>query len=170
MQLAFLWYSNYDAERHSSVIPSSSALLYATSPVDEGWYRLGDVLILTDLKRIQTPHSLLWGFGGDKTFTTCWSGGRVQVWVQVRAPAGPISKCHLEITPEGYSRRQSKVLTANQWPSSWGRAPAQLGWVGRASTKTGVSESAAGQSLRAATGLLEEKLLALFFDTEVLLT
>ena len=34
------------------------------------------------------------------------SGGKVQVWVQVQAPA-----CHLEITSEGYSRRQSKVLT-----------------------------------------------------------
>ena len=34
---------------------------------------------LTDLKRIQTPHSLFWDFGADKTFTTRWSGGRVQV-------------------------------------------------------------------------------------------
>ena len=34
---------------------------------------------LTDLKRIQTPHSLFWGFRADKTFTTRWSGGRVQV-------------------------------------------------------------------------------------------
>ena len=38
----------------------------------------------------------------DKTFTTSWSGGRVQVWAEVQAPA-----CHLAITPEGYSRRQS---------------------------------------------------------------
>ena len=59
---------------------------------------------VTDLKRIETPHSLCCDFGGYKTFTTRWSGGRVQVWVQVRAPAG-----HLAITPEGCSRRQSKV-------------------------------------------------------------
>ena len=52
---------------------------------------------LTDLKRIQTPHTLFWDFWADKPFTTIWSGGRVQVWVQVWAPA-----CHVEITPEGY--------------------------------------------------------------------
>ena len=57
---------------------------------------------------------------------------RVQVWVQVWAPA-----CHLAITPEGCSRRQSVVFTSNEWPSSWGSAPAQLGLVGRASTYTG---------------------------------
>ena len=36
----------------------------------------------TDLKRIQTPHSLPRDFEqtkSDKAFTTCWSGGRVQV-------------------------------------------------------------------------------------------
>ena len=37
----------------------------------------------------------------DKTFTTRWSGSRIQVRVHV---------CHLAIKPEGYSRRQSKVL------------------------------------------------------------
>ena len=34
---------------------------------------------VTDLKRIQTPHSLCCDFGGYKTFTTRWSGCRVQV-------------------------------------------------------------------------------------------
>ena len=34
---------------------------------------------VTDLKRFETPHSLCCDFGGYKTFTTCWSGGRVQV-------------------------------------------------------------------------------------------
>ena len=34
---------------------------------------------VTDLKRIQTPHSLCCDFGGYKTFTTRWSGGTVQV-------------------------------------------------------------------------------------------
>ena len=89
-----------------------------------------------DLKRILIPHNLFRDFGAGKTSTFRWSGCRVQVWVQVRAPAG-----HLTITPEGYSRRQLvlriKFWLQNQWPSSWGRAPAQLGRVGRASTNTG---------------------------------
>ena len=34
---------------------------------------------VTDLKRIETPHSLCCDFGGYKTFTTRWSGGTVQV-------------------------------------------------------------------------------------------
>ena len=49
----------------------------------------------TDLKRIETPHSLCCDFGGFETFTTRWSGGRVQVWVQVWAPAS-----HLAISPK----------------------------------------------------------------------
>ena len=52
-------------------------------------------------------NTLYSGFGADKTFTTRWSGRRVQVWVQFRGPAS-----HLAITPEGYSKRQSKVMTA----------------------------------------------------------
>ena len=40
----------------------------------------------TDLKRIWTPHLLFWDFWADKTFTTRWSGGKVQFWVQVLAP------------------------------------------------------------------------------------
>ena len=43
---------------------------------------------------------LFWVFRADTTSTTHWSGGRVQVWVQVQAPAD-----HLAITPKGYSRR-----------------------------------------------------------------
>ena len=64
--------------------------------------------------------------------------------VQVRAPAG-----HLTITPEGYSRRhsrQSKVSTAKSMVKLLGprSGTAQgLGRVGRASTKKGVSDSAA---------------------------
>ena len=55
----------------------------------------------TDLQRIQTPHSLFWDFIADKTIITSWSGGRVQVWIQVRAPDS-----HLAFTPKGYSRRK----------------------------------------------------------------
>ena len=35
--------------------------------------------ISTDLKRIQISHRLIWDFRADKTFTTHWSGCRVQV-------------------------------------------------------------------------------------------
>ena len=52
--------------------------------------------------KVQTPQRLFWDFWPDKTITTSWSGSKVQV-----APAG-----HLAITFKGYSRRQSKVLTA----------------------------------------------------------
>ena len=51
---------------------------------------------LMDLKRIPIPHSFFRDFRADKTFTACWSGCRLQVWV----PA-----CHLTLTPKGYSRR-----------------------------------------------------------------
>ena len=63
----------------------------------------------TDLKRIQTPHSLEF-----KLHT-----GRVQVWVRVWAPAG-----QLAISPEGYSSRQLRVWLQNQLPGSWGHSPA----------------------------------------------
>ena len=36
------------------------------------------------------PHILFGDFRADKTFTTHWSGYRIQVWVQVLAPACPI--------------------------------------------------------------------------------
>ena len=71
-----------------------------------------------------------------KTFTTHWSGGRVQVWVEVWAPA-----CHL--TPEGYSRRQSKFLTAKSilklLRTRSCQCTAWAGWThdGQASTNTG---------------------------------
>ena len=53
----------------------------------------------TDLKGIRTPHSLFRDFGAHKKFTTRWSGGRFQVWVQVRAPA---SGC---LSSDNHSRR-----------------------------------------------------------------
>ena len=70
---------------------------------------------VTDLKRIETPHSLCCDFGGYKTFTTRWSGGRVQVWVQVWAPA-----CHLAISPKAVPEGNQRFRGQNQRPSSWG--------------------------------------------------
>ena len=70
---------------------------------------------LTDLKIIQTPHT-----------HTVYSGISEQIkpsWVMTRWSGGsrprqssslsqvPVPSCHLAITPEGYSRRRSKILT-----------------------------------------------------------
>ena len=67
-----------------------------------------------DLKGIQTQHSLFRDFGADKSLTTRWSGGRVQVWVKVWTPAVQLAIFQ-------------------------GSALAQLGWVAQASTNTGSS-------------------------------
>ena len=56
---------------------------------------------------------------GNKTSTICWSGGRVQVLVQVWAPLPAI-------TPEGYSRRQSKFLTEQSMAKLLGQCSAAL--------------------------------------------
>ena len=99
---------------------------------------LGSNLVLVmGLKRIQTPHSLCCDFGGYKTFTTRWLGGRVQVWVQVWAPAG-----HLAISPKAVPEDNRRFTRQNQRPSSWGCSLALLVLVRRASTNTqGVFES-----------------------------
>ena len=85
---------------------------------------------ITDLKRIETAHSLCCDFGGYKSFTTRWSGSRVQVW----APAG-----HLAISPKAVreDNLNRRFRGQNQRPSSWGSPPALLVLVGRASTNTG---------------------------------
>ena len=92
----------------------------------------------TDLKRTETPHSLCCDFGGYKSFTTRWLGCRVQVWVQVWAPAGILA-----ISPKAVPEGNRRFRGQNQRPSSWGSSPALLARVGRASTTQGVSESAA---------------------------
>ena len=68
----------------------------------------------------------------NKNFTTCWSGCRVQVWVQVWAPAG-----HLAISPKAVPEGNQRFRGQNQLPSSWGSSPALHGQVGQASTNTG---------------------------------
>ena len=79
---------------------------------------------VTDLKRIQFPHSLCCDFGGYKTF--------VQVWVQVWAPAS-----HLAIFPQEVPEGNWRFRVQNQLPSSWGLSPALLAQVGWMSTNTG---------------------------------
>ena len=83
-------------------------------------------------QRIETPHSLCCDFRGYKSCTTRWSGGRVQVWVQVWALA-----CHLAISAKDVLEGNRRLRGQNQRPSSWGRSPALLALVGRASTNTG---------------------------------
>ena len=89
---------------------------------------------ITDLKRIETAHSLCCDFGGYKSFTTRWSSSRVQVWVQVWAPAGRLAISPKAVREDNLNRR---FRGQNQRPSSWGSPPALLVLVGLASTNTG---------------------------------
>ena len=103
-------------------------------------------------KNLNFWHRLFWDFRADKTFSTRWSGGRVQVWVQVWAPAGHLT---IIITPEGYSRRKSKGLNAKSMAVLLGQ---RSGTAWAASSSTGhlqVGRSRWGQ------GLLEENVLPL---------
>ena len=93
---------------------------------------------LTDLKRIQIPHSLCCDFGGNITFATPWSGCRVQVWVQVWGPA-----CHLAISSKAVAEGNPGFRGQNQRQSSWGRSPVLLAQVDGLAQTQGVSESAA---------------------------
>ena len=79
-------------------------------------------------KKNSNSISLLWDFEADNTFTTRWSGGIVQVWVQVWAPA-----FIWQSLPEDNRRFRGQ----NLWPSCWGRALARLARVGQARTNTG---------------------------------
>ena len=106
------------------------SMVFITAEQSGGWG-----LISTNscpLKGIQTPHSLFWDFRADKTFTTRWSGGRVQVWVQVWAPG-----CLLAISPKAVPEGDRRFRGQNQLLSSWGRSPALLAWVWQARSNTG---------------------------------
>ena len=122
------------------------------------------IMIMTSRARIHIMSSWIWILTYHFIILwSCCSGGRVQVWVQIRAPAG-----HLAITPEGYLRRQSKVLTAK--PSN-GQALGHAlrhslgGSDGRAQTQ-GVRGSAPGsrcgpRQARSSSRSLEENVLPL---------
>ena len=78
------------------------------------------------LKRIQTPQGLLTVILGFQSRQNSYNPlVRIQVWVQVWALAG-----HLAITPESYSRRQSKVLTAKSMAKLFGPCSGTA-WAGR---------------------------------------
>ena len=129
--------------------------------MDEDWYWLTVTHLCPQFRRLQRTwkelklHTDYCGVSGaDKTFTTRWSGSRVQVWVQVRAPA-----CHLAITPESYSSRQSKVLLQIKGRALGAALLHSLGGSdGRPQTQAFPSRR---QSLRAATSSLVEKVLPL---------
>ena len=93
------------------------------------------------------------------TSATHWSGSRVQVWVKVRAHASHLGD-DLAITPEGYSWRQSKVLTAKSMGELLGPRSSNA-WAGRTREHKHKVFPSWRQSLRAATGSLEQNMLPL---------
>ena len=107
---------------------------------------------VTDLKWIETPHSLCCDFGDCKTFTTRWSGGTVQVRVQDWAAA-----CHLAISPKAVPKGNRRFIGQNQRPSSWGSSLALL--AGRTGKHKHRAFTSRRQSLL--TGSLEENMLPL---------
>ena len=72
----------------------------------------------------------------------------------------PTSAGHLAITPEGYSRRQSKDLTAISMAKLL-RPRSGTAWAGRTGQRKHRAFPSRRQSLRAATGSLEENMLPL---------
>ena len=90
---------------------------------------LGSNLVsVTDIKRIQTTHSLCCGFLGDTTFTARRQSSRLSPSL---SPAS-----HLAIFPMTIPEGNQRFREHNQRPSSWGSSPALLGRVGQASTNT----------------------------------
>ena len=114
----------------------------------------------TDLKRSETPHSLCCDFGGYKTFTIRWSGGTVQVWVQVQAHAS-----HLAISQKAVPEGNRRFRGQNQLPTC-AKLLGQLcgsacaGWTGEHKHKAFPNQ---WQSLwlRPAICLLKENMLPL---------
>ena len=107
---------------------------------------------LTDLKRIQTPHTLFWDFGADKTFTTSWSGCRVQVWVHCQVWAlkssGKHSRRLFQKTIESFDCKINGQCSCTAWALRTGKIKHRAfpSWL---------------QSLLAATGLLKGNMLPL---------
>ena len=97
--------------------------------ITQCWHQLQ--YLQQTLKEFKTSTQFIQGFRADESFAAHWSGGKVLVCVQDRAPSG-----HLAITPKGFSKRQSKVLTAKSMVELLGQrsGTAQFGRVGRAST------------------------------------
>ena len=96
---------------------------------------------LNEFKLYRVWWTLFWGFWANKTSTTHWSGSRVQVWVQVWAPAR-----HLAISPKAVpedNRRLNKILTVKiNGQALWAALRHYLRGSERRAQTQGVSESA----------------------------
>ena len=133
-----------------------------SSLVEEGWYQLSAFINFCILNRPKknsnsTQIVLFQGFQGRQNLHNSlvrWQSSRLQVWVQVQAPA-----CHLAITSKGnYSRTQSKVLTAKSMAGHLGQLPGTAWAVqtGKHQHRTFPSQVL---SLLVMTGSLEENFL-----------
>ena len=95
---------------------------------------------LQETLKISSLPSLCRDFGADNTFTTRWSGCRVQVWVQVWAPAGHLAiwwSLPKAITGD-YRRSWLQIQELSSWgPRSDGRAQTQGAGVSESATAAG---------------------------------
>ena len=116
-------------------------------------------------EKIQTPPSRFWVWA-DKTSTTRWSGGSVQVWVQVQVWVVRVqnwvqSPCRSSGNhSRSYSRRKSKGLTANSMAGLLGPRSGTP-WGGRTGKHKHKAFLSPLQLLQAATCLLDENMLPL---------
>ena len=102
-----------------------------------------DLESVKDLKRIETPYSLCCDFKGYKPLQLVGQAAEFKFESKFE-PLPVIWQSLPKAVPEDNRRFRGQ----NQWPSSWGRAPARLAHVGRASTNTGrfrVGDSRCGQ-------------------------
>ena len=82
-----------------------------------------------DLKRIQTPYRLFWDIRRSRLVDQ----EAEYKFESTFEPLPVIWQSPLKAIPE----ENRRFWQQNQWPGSWGRAPAQLGRFGRASTNAG---------------------------------
>ena len=110
-----------------------------SSLVGEGWYQLTAVLSTHScpqiLKRIQTPHSLLNYSGFSEQIQRLQPIGQAAEF-KFESKFKPLQVIWQSL-PKAVPEDNRRFRGQNQWPSSWGRAPARLAQVGRASTNTG---------------------------------
>ena len=70
--------------------------------------------------------TLFWSFWADKTSTTRSQVGQAAELGGSKFEPLQTSACHKEITPEGYSRRQSKDLTVKSMAKLWAQFGAAI--------------------------------------------
>ena len=113
-----------------------------------------------DPKRIQTPHTLFrdfWiKFWADKTFQPLLIGQAAEFKFEPNSKEFKHLKIIEQSLPVSIPGGNQMFWLPNQWQSCWGSAQAQLGWAGFPSWQ---------QLLRAATGLLSEKVLPLLWNS-----